>query len=235
MALKEGKTIELMNFFHFKGSDMVLRHVTLTGISRASKIGELLPEIWTLDVKANQLADVISGIAPVRLVVNLGVGIADLVLLPMEEMKKKDGRESRDPERHELKAEAILGASTVNHPLRGETIDHHLPPNPAAPSSNPSLHHHLEQAMQMYEKYKLDVQLFAPESPAASLAIAPQLSHTFLVSSHPHLQLSLTNSNFFFPPTHPSWKKVALAPIFSAAMPAAPVSLCSRRKKLTRH
>jgi autophagy-related protein 2 len=32
MALKEGKTIELMNFFHFEGSDMVLRHATLTGV-----------------------------------------------------------------------------------------------------------------------------------------------------------------------------------------------------------
>ncbi|WAQ86049.1 hypothetical protein PtA15_6A679 [Puccinia triticina] len=37
----------------------------------------------------------ISGIAPVQSVVNLGTGIADLVLLPIEEMKKKDDRLSR--------------------------------------------------------------------------------------------------------------------------------------------
>ncbi|KAA1129630.1 autophagy- protein 2 [Puccinia graminis f. sp. tritici] len=159
MALKEGKTIELMNFFHFEGSDMVLRHATLTGISKASKIGEMLQEIWTPDVKANQLADVISGIAPVRSVVNLGTGIADLVLLPIEEMKKKDGRLSRGLQKGTSsfaknttlemiklgarlaigtqvileKAESMLGAKLTNDQLCGETIDHlhHLTtPNP---------------------------------------------------------------------------------------------------------
>lgn len=31
-ALREGKTIELMNFFHFDGAEMTLRHLTLTGV-----------------------------------------------------------------------------------------------------------------------------------------------------------------------------------------------------------
>jgi hypothetical protein len=31
-ALKEGRTIELMNFFHFEGAEMTLRHITLTGV-----------------------------------------------------------------------------------------------------------------------------------------------------------------------------------------------------------
>jgi autophagy-related protein 2 len=32
-ALRQGKTIELMNFFHFDGAEMTLRHVTLSGVS----------------------------------------------------------------------------------------------------------------------------------------------------------------------------------------------------------
>lgn len=32
-ALKEGRTIELMNFFHFDGAEMTLRHITLAGVS----------------------------------------------------------------------------------------------------------------------------------------------------------------------------------------------------------
>ena len=28
-----GKTIELMNFFHFDGAEMTLRHITLSGVS----------------------------------------------------------------------------------------------------------------------------------------------------------------------------------------------------------
>lgn len=53
-----------------------------------------MQDIWTPDIKANQLADVISGIAPVRSVVNVGSGIADLVLLPIEQVRK-DGRLAR--------------------------------------------------------------------------------------------------------------------------------------------
>jgi len=32
-ALREGKTIELMNFFHFDGSEITLRHITLSGVN----------------------------------------------------------------------------------------------------------------------------------------------------------------------------------------------------------
>ena len=31
-ALREGRTIELMNFFHFDGAEMTLRHITLSGV-----------------------------------------------------------------------------------------------------------------------------------------------------------------------------------------------------------
>lgn len=48
----------------------------------------MLQDIWTPDVKANQLADVVSGIAPIRSVVNVGSGLADLVLLPMEQYRR---------------------------------------------------------------------------------------------------------------------------------------------------
>jgi len=112
-ALKQGKTAELMNFFHFDGSEMILRHLVVTGVSctclhnldltRSSSLptplqvsgtttlSSLVQDIWTPDVKANQLADVISGIAPVRSVVNVGSGVANLVLLPIEQYRK-DGR-----------------------------------------------------------------------------------------------------------------------------------------------
>lgn len=39
-------------------------------------------------MKANQLADVISGIAPIRSLVNVGSGVADLLLLPIAQYKK---------------------------------------------------------------------------------------------------------------------------------------------------
>lgn len=38
-ALKEGRTIELMNFFHFDGAEMTLRHITLAGVRRCFQFG----------------------------------------------------------------------------------------------------------------------------------------------------------------------------------------------------
>ncbi|KAI0647065.1 hypothetical protein C8Q79DRAFT_1009211 [Trametes meyenii] len=90
-ALKEGRTIELMNFFHFDGAEMTLRHITLNGITGWPRFFDLLNDLWTPDVKATQLVEVISGVAPIRSVVNVGSGVADLVLLPIAQYKK-DGR-----------------------------------------------------------------------------------------------------------------------------------------------
>ncbi|KAH9843042.1 uncharacterized protein C8Q71DRAFT_735660 [Rhodofomes roseus] len=90
-ALRDGRTIELMNFFHFDGAEMTLRHITLTGITGWPRFFDLLNDLWTPDVKATQLVDVISGVAPIRSVVNVGSGVADLVLLPIAQYKK-DGR-----------------------------------------------------------------------------------------------------------------------------------------------
>lgn len=87
-ALRQGKTIELMNFFHFDGSEITLRHITLSGITGWGRLFETLNDLWTPDVKANQLADIISGVSPIRSFVNVGSGVADLVLLPIAQYKK---------------------------------------------------------------------------------------------------------------------------------------------------
>ena len=55
------------------------------------RLFDLLNDLWTPDVKATQLVDVISGVSPIRSVVNVGSGVADLVLLPIAQYKK-DGR-----------------------------------------------------------------------------------------------------------------------------------------------
>ena len=107
-ALRDGRTIELMNFFHFDGAEMTLRHITLTGVGSVltfvgflvdipfqitgwARFFDLLNDLWTPDVKATQLVDVISGVSPIRSVVNVGSGVADLVLLPIAQYRK-DGR-----------------------------------------------------------------------------------------------------------------------------------------------
>ncbi|TIA99521.1 hypothetical protein E3P96_02903 [Wallemia ichthyophaga] len=86
-ALRQGKTMEMMNFFHFDGSEIILRRIMISGIVGWPRLFDLLQDTWTPDVKANQLSDVISGVAPVRSLVNVGSGVADLVLLPIEQYR----------------------------------------------------------------------------------------------------------------------------------------------------
>ncbi|TFY83716.1 hypothetical protein EWM64_g299 [Hericium alpestre] len=97
-ALRDGKTIELMNFFHFDGAEMTLRHITVSGVTGWARFFDLLNDLWTPDVKATQLAEIISGVAPIRSIVNVGSGVADLVLLPIAQYRK-DGRVVRGVQR----------------------------------------------------------------------------------------------------------------------------------------
>ncbi|KAG9087874.1 autophagy- protein 2 [Ceratobasidium sp. 370] len=94
-ALREGRTIELMNFFHFEGAEMTLRHITLSGITGWARLGDTLNDLWTPDVKATQLAEIVAGIAPFRSLVRVGAGVADLVLLPTSTGWRRDRRREK--------------------------------------------------------------------------------------------------------------------------------------------
>ena len=90
-GLHSGHTTEFMNFFILDGSDIVLRHVIVYGVSGFDKLHKTLNDIWMPDVKRNQLPGVLAGLAPVRSLVNVGGGVRDLVVIPMKEYRK-DGR-----------------------------------------------------------------------------------------------------------------------------------------------
>jgi autophagy-related protein 2 len=70
---------------------MVLRRVILYGVSGFDRLGEELNDIWTADVKRNQLPGVLAGLAPVRSLVNAGSGFRELIEIPIREYRK-DGR-----------------------------------------------------------------------------------------------------------------------------------------------
>ena len=90
-GLRSGRTTEFMNFFVLDGADMVMRHVIIYGVSGFDKLGNTLNDIWTPDIKTNQLSGVLAALAPVRPLVNVGGGFKDLVVIPMREYRK-DGR-----------------------------------------------------------------------------------------------------------------------------------------------
>lgn len=90
-GIRSGHTNEFMNFFILDRADMVLRHVIIFGISGFDRLGKTLNDIWMPDIKRNQLPGILAGLAPVRSLVNVGSGVRDLVVIPVQEYRK-DGR-----------------------------------------------------------------------------------------------------------------------------------------------
>lgn len=88
-GLRKGRIMQLINFFHFEASEMVFRHVILRGVSGWSTLYYRLNEVWAPDVRANQMSDILSGITPIRSLVNVGTGVVDLVLLPVDQYRKE--------------------------------------------------------------------------------------------------------------------------------------------------
>lgn len=90
-GIRSGHTSEFMNIFILDESEITLNKVTLYGVPGFSKLNDLLNGFWSPDVKKNQLAGVLSGLAPVRSIINIGSGVNNLVTVPLKEYKK-DGR-----------------------------------------------------------------------------------------------------------------------------------------------
>ncbi|KAG9320729.1 hypothetical protein KVV02_001777 [Mortierella alpina] len=87
-GLTGGNFVELMNFFHLDAAEMTLQAVQLHGISGFAKLGQDLVAAWLPHIRSTQVPHMVSGLTPIRSLVNLGSGIADLVLLPIEQYKR---------------------------------------------------------------------------------------------------------------------------------------------------
>ncbi|KAF2401800.1 hypothetical protein EJ06DRAFT_361428 [Trichodelitschia bisporula] len=90
-GLRSGHTSEFMNFFILDGANILLKRAIIYGIPGFDRIHKILNDIWMPDVTHKQLPEVLSGLASVRPVVNVGSGVRDLVVVPMREYRK-DGR-----------------------------------------------------------------------------------------------------------------------------------------------
>lgn len=90
-GLRGGRTSEFMNFIILEGARLTLKHVILYGVPGFERMGNTLNDIWTPNVKEEQLAGVLAGVAPVRPLVNVGSGFRELIEVPIKEYKK-DGR-----------------------------------------------------------------------------------------------------------------------------------------------
>ncbi|KAJ1827699.1 autophagy- protein 2 [Coemansia sp. RSA 2599] len=85
------KPVELLNFFPLEDAEMTLNTVKVRGVAGVSKLVRELGSAWLPHLTQTQIPGVVSGMTPLRSLVNIGSGVADLVILPLEQYRK-DGR-----------------------------------------------------------------------------------------------------------------------------------------------
>eukprot|EP00903_Cladosiphon_okamuranus_P020010 g18380.t1 len=90
-ALQSGDYLELLNLFPLEGVHLTLQKLLLTGVSGWDSVTQLLLQSWVQDIASNQLHKFLAGTTAVRPLVTVGKGVADLVLLPVEQYRR-DGR-----------------------------------------------------------------------------------------------------------------------------------------------
>ncbi|CAK3740877.1 Hypothetical predicted protein [Lecanosticta acicola] len=144
VGLRSGKTTEFMNFITLEAANIRLQHVIVYGLQGFEQLHPRLNDIWTGDVKRNQLPTIMAGLAPVRSLVNLGNGVKEVVAVPIAEYRRH-GRivqsiraggvifgKTTTAELARLGAKVAMGTQTLL-----TTAEHMLSPTAAALSSRP--------------------------------------------------------------------------------------------------
>jgi len=90
-GLRSGHTKEFVNFIILDGAEILLKRLIIFGISGFDNLHKILNDLWVADVTRNQLPTVLQGLAPLRPLVNVGTGVRNLIVVPMNEYQK-DGR-----------------------------------------------------------------------------------------------------------------------------------------------
>lgn len=91
VGLRSGRASELKNFVTLDGANITLKHVIVYGLRGFETIHPTLNDIWVQDVLRTQLPTVVAGVAAMRSLATLGVGVRDVVAIPVREYRK-DGR-----------------------------------------------------------------------------------------------------------------------------------------------
>ncbi|CAD0032101.1 unnamed protein product [Aureobasidium pullulans] len=103
VGLRSGRMSEFKNFVTLEKANIKLKHAIIYGLKGFDTLHDTLSDIWTPDVIHNQLRGVLAGIGMTRPLVELGIGIRDIVAVPVAEIRK-DGFKVRSVQKGAFKA-----------------------------------------------------------------------------------------------------------------------------------
>ncbi|KAJ1982850.1 autophagy- protein 2 [Dimargaris verticillata] len=81
----------LINLFPLQDAKMVLKEVSVYGVSGWDRLAQQILSEWIPHITHTQIPSMVSGVSPIRSLVTLGSGMADLFILPIEQYRQ-DGR-----------------------------------------------------------------------------------------------------------------------------------------------
>ncbi|KAG5176762.1 ATG C terminal domain-containing protein [Tribonema minus] len=112
-ALQNGAYLELLNLFPLEGVGLQVERVQLSGVTGFAAVVNACLESWVRDVTGSQLHKFLAGTAAVRPLVNVGRGMADLVLVPLKQYKR-DGKILRGIRKGTAQCAGRVLAETLN-------------------------------------------------------------------------------------------------------------------------
>jgi hypothetical protein len=86
-----GDYMQLLNLIPLDGLEITLRHIKINGCAGIGQCVDRILEAWVRDIYANQLYRVISGLAPMKGLSNIGSDLHDLLSLPLSHALGRPG------------------------------------------------------------------------------------------------------------------------------------------------
>eukprot|EP00494_Astrolonche_serrata_P028654 UN28921 len=86
--LSDGDYSQLIHLFPLSKVQIVLQKFTKNGVKGFDKLLTELATYWAMDIGKHQAHRYLSGVQPIRSLVNVGSGVADLVILPYKQFKE---------------------------------------------------------------------------------------------------------------------------------------------------
>jgi hypothetical protein len=87
-GLRAGDYVQLANLLPLESMELELKAAKLTGITGFDRVGVELAQLWAYDLSRHQAHRYLAGVQPIRSLVNVGGGVADLVLLPLQHYRQ---------------------------------------------------------------------------------------------------------------------------------------------------
>jgi len=86
--LRAGDYAQLANLLPLESLEIELIAAKLTGITGFDRVGAELAQLWAYDISRHQAHRYLASVQPIRSLVNVGGGVADLVLLPLQHYRQ---------------------------------------------------------------------------------------------------------------------------------------------------